>query len=133
MIYRSKSRNSHTDIKSRLIDIVILVAIFRGNYLVYILAFIRQFDIFWLRYVKEGEVKEGESICGNFFSEKKKKLLKKKGGGKGTKGGRVLVQVQTYLRIPMAPGDKSMGKGLSRGYLSHRLTKARRMRPCATC
>lgn len=39
----------------------------------------------------------------------------------------------TYLRIPIAPGDNIIGNGLSRGYFSHRLTKARKIRPCATC
>ena len=38
-----------------------------------------------------------------------------------------------YLTIPIAPGDNIIGNGLSRGYFSHRLTKARKIRPCATC
>jgi hypothetical protein len=42
------------------------------------------------------------------------------------------VRKTTYLKIPIPPGDNSIGNGLSRGYFNHRLAKARKIRPCAT-
>lgn len=43
-----------------------------------------------------------------------------------------ILEIETYLRIPIAPGDSIIGIGVSREYLSQRFTKARRIRPCAT-
>ena len=42
------------------------------------------------------------------------------------------MKTSKYLRIPIAPGDNIIGNGLSKEYFSHRLAKARRIRPCAT-